>query len=350
MHFFWPITDFPCFSPCALPRFFSVSALDVSGSASALPSAVDSHSLKCGDATYKISTVLGFEVTSEISNGTVESFYKRGGRYLLVTGEVPGGSADSVSDARYCNYVRSESNSAPNSAPAAPTPAGPGAVAEGEESDGGVASTPTGSAVEEDEPSASVEEEEESSAACFPADALVELMDGNTIAMASLRVGDMVKVAADRFSQVVMFTHRLTEGDFEFVSLQVASSAVKSAELQLSAGHYLNVNGELKAAQSVQVGDVVNMGDGSSAAVVRVSSVVSRGLFNPQTADGNIVVNGVSASTYTTAVKPAVAHSLLWPVRQLFRATGATADLSCGILEGRSAGFEAVRALFASAV
>jgi Hint module len=46
------------------------------------------------------------------------------------------------------------------------------------------------------------------------------------------------------------------------------------------------------------------------------------GLFNPQTLHGDVVVDGLRASSYTTAVEPAVAHRLLWPLRVLFERTG----------------------------
>ena len=43
------------------------------------------------------------------------------------------------------------------------------------------------------------------------------------------------------------------------------------------------------------------------------------GLYNPHTMDGDIVVNGIKTSTYTAAIEPSLAHSLLWPVRMLYR-------------------------------
>lgn len=321
--------------PLRVTLLFAVSTVNIDPAGTTTPS--DSTALgdplKCGDETYTISNILTFEYANFISsNADFEGIFKRGESYLLLYGEV---DVDNPADLGTCFYAKSESSS-----PEEESKQGESQQEESKQEE----SKQDGSNQE----GSKQEESNDDSAACFPGGALVELKDGKTIAMESLRIGDQVKVAADHFSQVLFFTHRLSDGDFEFVSLRVASSSSKSTELQLSAGHYLSVNDQLKAAQSVEVGDVVSMGDGSSANVVHVSSVVSRGLFNPQTADGNIVVNGVVATTYTTAVKPAVAHSLLWPVRQLVRATGVTADLSCGMLEGRFAGFEVMRDFFAS--
>jgi hypothetical protein len=43
------------------------------------------------------------------------------------------------------------------------------------------------------------------------------------------------------------------------------------------------------------------------------------GLYNPQTLHGDIVVDGVRASTYTEAVDPVFAHAVLAPVRAVYR-------------------------------
>jgi hypothetical protein len=53
-------------------------------------------------------------------------------------------------------------------------------------------------------------------------------------------------------------------------------------------------------------------------AVVSTTLVEATGLYNPQTIHGDIVVDGIVASTYTTAVDPQVAHGLLAPLRVLY--------------------------------
>ena len=52
--------------------------------------------------------------------------------------------------------------------------------------------------------------------------------------------------------------------------------------------------------------------------VVAVATESSTGLYNPHTLNGDIMVNGVKTSTYTSAVAPALAHAALWPVRMLY--------------------------------
>jgi hypothetical protein len=151
------------------------------------------------------------------------------------------------------------------------------------------------------------------STTCFPADATVELKNGSTKTMAELQVGDVVRVGANEFSEVYMFSHRYEDAVATFVTI-----ATEKATLKITGDHYIYVNGKLAAAETVKVGDVVVAADGSEATVTAVGSESATGLYNPHTMSGDIVVNGVKTSTYTSAVAPTLAHVLLWPVRALY--------------------------------
>ncbi|PXF41276.1 Warthog protein 6 [Gracilariopsis chorda] len=166
------------------------------------------------------------------------------------------------------------------------------------------------------------EEGEDDGSACFPAHATVELEDGSFKTMDSIELGDRVKVASGEFSPVFMFTHKMAGISYSFVRLTASSGH----SLELTKGHYLYVNGDLAAAESVHVGDSIET-DAGVVSVSAVARVVSRGLYNPQTVNGNIVVNGVRASTYTTAVEIKTAHSLLLPLRAVFRLAGMTSAM-----------------------
>lgn len=157
-------------------------------------------------------------------------------------------------------------------------------------------------------------EAEESTSVCFPALATVELRDGSLKQMESLQIGDEVRTGVDSFSKVFMFTHRLTKGMYSFVRVRMELGR----ELTLSPTHYMYVNGRLAAAHTVKVGDRVDTVDGADK-VEWIEHEQLRGLFNPQTLDGDIVVNGVFASTYSRAVAPGAAHALLVPLRAAFR-------------------------------
>lgn len=153
-------------------------------------------------------------------------------------------------------------------------------------------------------------------AVCFPASAKVELESGAVKRMDELAIGDRVRVGESSFSSVFMFTHKLggaKKRDF----VHIESAAGKS--IKATRSHYLVVNGGLKTAGAVQAGDMLTLATGEQTPVTSVSRVLMDGLYNPQTEDGRIVVDGVVASTYTTAVHPAFAHAVLAPLRFLYR-------------------------------
>lgn len=153
---------------------------------------------------------------------------------------------------------------------------------------------------------------------CFPASATVELEDGTKRAMSDLRLGDAVRTKHSALSQIFFFSHRTAaDGDaYPYVELFASSGA----KVTLSPGHYVHANGRLLAASAVRVGDSLTLANGSESAVVRVRRVLRQGKFAPHTLHGDIVVDGVLVSTYTTAVHPRLAHSvLLAPLRWLYR-------------------------------
>lgn len=136
--------------------------------------------------------------------------------------------------------------------------------------------------------------------------------------MDALRVGDSVQTSSGSFSLVFMFTHRAPEVISRFVELRTAAGRV----LRASPEHLLYLDGALQPARSAKAGMRLTNASGATDAVVQVRSVEGRGLFNPQTEDGDIVVDGFVASVYTEAVRPAPAHALLAPMRAGFRALG----------------------------
>lgn len=153
---------------------------------------------------------------------------------------------------------------------------------------------------------------------CFPADAVVQIEGGKTKRMDEVSIGDSVLVAPATYSQVFMFTHRDADLDAEFVHLRLKCGAA----VQLTPGHYIYAGSRLIAARDVQIGDALMLDDGSTSNVVSTTRVEKQGIFNPQTLHGNIVVNGVVASTFTELIEPSVAHCLLAPLRSLFMLLG----------------------------
>lgn len=158
---------------------------------------------------------------------------------------------------------------------------------------------------------------------CFPARAKVTLKNGLMKTMAELNIGDMVAVGRGKYSQVFLFTHASPDTTHVFVTLTTDAGQ----HIALTPSHHLYVNGALEPAANVIVGDVLELGDGSMSTVAHADIVVDTGLYNPQTLHGDIVVGGVRASTYTNAVNPTLAHSLLAPLRAVYE----YAQASCGV-------------------
>ncbi|KAJ8903046.1 hypothetical protein NDN08_006361 [Rhodosorus marinus] len=151
--------------------------------------------------------------------------------------------------------------------------------------------------------------------ACFPADAKVNLADGTIKEMRELEAGDRVLVVDGSFSDVYAFSHRDPVVVSEFIRIESSDGHV----IELSPTHYLVTGDELRAAKDVAKGDQMELANGGSSRVVRISRVKKSGLYNPHTLQGTIVVNNVVASTYTQSVHPLIAEYLLSIPRLLYR-------------------------------
>lgn len=156
-------------------------------------------------------------------------------------------------------------------------------------------------------------------AACFPGSATAELEDGTHRRMDALEIGDRVRTGPRDFSPVFAFTHKESEIESAFVRIETRQ---QQHTLMLSPGHYLYINGELSPARSVRQGHEIILGSGIPAIVRSATLHTEKGLYNPQTLQGDIVVNGVLASTYTTAIEPFAAHASLAPLRAVYRLLG----------------------------
>lgn len=158
------------------------------------------------------------------------------------------------------------------------------------------------------------------SPACFPGSATVYVEGRGQVNMDKLKLGDRVLGGDGQFTNVFMFTHKLQDIKKNFVTL----STLSGKTLSLTKGHYITVNGAFVAAEEVQVGSTVTLADGTIDSVERISSATLRGLYNPQTIRGDIVVDGILCSTYTTAIEPNLAHAILAPFRAMFSSYGMT--------------------------
>lgn len=149
---------------------------------------------------------------------------------------------------------------------------------------------------------------------CFPAEESVRLYDGSVTTMEKLALGDRVLVAKpSTYSTVFMFTHRIDKGLYEFCQFTLEDGSV----IRMTPTHYTYVDGKILSARDVRVGHKLD-----SKRVAKVELTFERGLYNPQTVSGDIVVNGVRTTTFTETVVVSLAQSLLSPFRCLYKLVG----------------------------
>lgn len=156
---------------------------------------------------------------------------------------------------------------------------------------------------------------------CFPAHATVQLSTSQrSIRMDQLEHGH----AITDHGPVFAFSHR----DPTSVASYIRFTADNGKTLMVSPGHYVFSAGKLRVAGSIRTGDYL---DGQGAQKMRVVSIErnvrARGMFNPHTASGQLIVDGFRVSCYTRAVHPYLAHKLLLPVRMLYQFAGSVAPL-----------------------
>lgn len=154
---------------------------------------------------------------------------------------------------------------------------------------------------------------------CFPGDATVRNVGGEVITMEQLALNEKIAIGNGKHSDIYFFGHRDSEEDTEFIKL--SHNAQHQKPLKLSASHYLYVNGLLRTAGSVVVGDVLRGENGNDDLIVMdVEKVEGKGVYAPTSLHGDLLVDGVIVSSYTDAIHPTTAHRLLHPLRLLYRA------------------------------
>eukprot|EP00184_Porphyridium_aerugineum_P001795 CAMPEP_0184699186 /NCGR_PEP_ID=MMETSP0313-20130426/5543_1 /TAXON_ID=2792 /ORGANISM="Porphyridium aerugineum, Strain SAG 1380-2" /LENGTH=1093 /DNA_ID=CAMNT_0027158233 /DNA_START=275 /DNA_END=3556 /DNA_ORIENTATION=- len=159
-------------------------------------------------------------------------------------------------------------------------------------------------------------------APCFPAYATVRLESGKEVRMDDLVVGTKIQVPGKSsgkvaLSEVYLFGHRLFERYAEYVVIRLDNGK----SLSVSPNHYVYVDGgkQLRLASRVEVGDALLLDNGQNALVLGAERRLEKGVFNPHTLHGDMFVDGVKVSSYTSAVPPVMGHILLAPVRAMYR-------------------------------
>ena len=186
--------------------------------------------------------------------------------------------------------------------------------------------------------------------------------------MRELRIGDRVLTASALFSSVYFFGHRDADATAPFYSIATAANTT----LRVTRGHYVPVSrggcgsstlSLTLAAELVRVGDGVLSGRGGTLGCARVVSIAlapARGIYNPYTLSGALVVDGVLASAHSewllepalrraglspeavSRAAPFAYQTLFAPLRALFYALGAPWSQAAATAAGEATGFEGI--------
>jgi len=125
-------------------------------------------------------------------------------------------------------------------------------------------------------------------APCFSKDSYALGVNGEAVAMASLRSGDYVMDGPGSFTRVIVNQHAAV--DVKSTLLEITAEA---ADVKLTPDHVLEVDGHFAAARSARVGS--KLGDREVSSVTTTTGAV----INPLTASGKILTSsGILASTY----------------------------------------------------
>jgi len=151
---------------------------------------------------------------------------------------------------------------------------------------------------------------------CFPSSSTVMTETGIPKRMDELNIGDSIQVHDGSFEKVYAFGAHMTT-DAKTTMVSIATESGKTISLSPSHWTYVSVDGVQTAVQAMNVreGQSVYAADGTLDLVEKVSTSTMSGLFNPMTASGTIVVDGVVASCYAGKSHPDYLHMLTTPAR-----------------------------------
>lgn len=171
---------------------------------------------------------------------------------------------------------------------------------------------------------------------------MVEMAGGGVKKMREVKVGDRVHVGGGVYDEVMVWTHR-AEGEWgAFVEVGLRDGRRMAATV----AHMVYTRGGVVKMGDVGVGDWMRAGDGAWVEVVEVRRDVRKGVWNPQTVGGDIVVDGVWVTSYTGGGGGVAAgHGLLAPVRWWWRSGGCG-----GWFEAVAAAVESVAAVVGDVV
>jgi len=141
-------------------------------------------------------------------------------------------------------------------------------------------------------------------APCFARDSFAIDANGQSVAMASLRSGDVVMDGPDSYTRIIVNQHAAVS-----VKSSLLHISTDDATLSVTPDHVIKVDSKFAAARIVGVGSKLGEQE-----VVRVTSAIGE-IINPLTASGKILTQGgILATTYPEWIAEFMLSSALFPL------------------------------------
>ena len=139
---------------------------------------------------------------------------------------------------------------------------------------------------------------------CFSEHSDVMVEGKGMTRMDALKIGDSVQTADGTFSKVYSFGHKASSQRTQYLQVYAASMD-RDRPLEISAAHLIYTQDASKEwrlipAGDLRKGDTLLTADGSPSAVLWIHEVERTGAYAPLTVSGNLLVNGVLASSYVS--------------------------------------------------
>jgi len=141
---------------------------------------------------------------------------------------------------------------------------------------------------------------------CFSGRTVVEVLGQGPTRMDHLNVGDKLLTSQGHYSPVYTFSHKQVPAKGTYLQI-LTDDMHQNNPIEITANHFLYVfneglkTTELKLAQHVNVGDFLVTATGLPSRIRSIRTLTGKhGLYAPITVSGDLLVNGVLASSYTS--------------------------------------------------
>jgi len=153
---------------------------------------------------------------------------------------------------------------------------------------------------------------------------MLTLENGETRLIKDIKLGDSVKYGNNKYSKIFAIGHKQYEDFNNYLKIKTTYHEDNNLPpLLLSLNHYLYVNGDsLQLAKNVKLGDYLVNEKDELTLIISIENVYLRGINNPLTIDGSIIVNGIKTSCYTEELHPIIADKLVFPLKAVYRISG----------------------------